>query len=1239
MRTSLTRAFPAFPRRVLPYKNSARWAGGCLLGLVLSAGAQLSNPIADPLPSGLSVRLERWITIPVQAEDTTSPQVRINHLKPCPDGSRLFCNNLNGRLWVIANSTAGSASEFLNIETYYPRFIRTAGLGTGFTSFAFHPEFATPGAPGYGKFYTAHSEDAGGGNVDFSGPLSAATDQIGCVVEWTMGRPADNAITAANHTRRTLLRIGFPYNFHDTQEITFNPTAVPGDEDYGCLFICVGDGGSLVVTPVVPGNLGRIDSPLGAIHRIVPVLASATGFAASDFTPSANGNYYIPSGAANSNPYARSADPTPGDGFPVVREIYANGFRNPHRVTWDRDGSQKMLCGNIGEVQVEEVELVKKGRNYGWPAREGSFRFLPTDPTHIYPLSPSPDSSATYTYPVAQYDHVTGFAIVGGPVYRGAAIPELQGKYLCGDIVTGKLWIADESAMNLSASTATGQAPALLRELGIKSGNTPTSLLSILGGSRADLRFGSDHAGEIYVLSKQNGTLYKVKPDADPGYNPPLGSPATWSSTTQDFENGRLDAIAVNHPGSAATIVSDPVEGATNRVLRIQNPGTATDFASSFAIPEIPDDSTATLFFRFFIPDQNHDISFGLSDLANPADFTDFEVQMRSETQTGQLRVVNGLAFQSAAAISPGIWYSAWIQIHNAAGPGADQWNLSLTDNVTDSPALVKTNIAFRNGSSTSLKTFFIRSTTSGGANISPLYLDDIRIDLGHANASPAATADWQVVDHFEGPNPLANWDLPNPGQQSATLASENGNHFLRRAASASGAVNTRAIAARRLPFETAVSQTLTTFFRFRLRGANLNHQFGASSLNPQDPATYTPEDFESQLRISTGAVDLFDGVGGTESFIPAKFPPLATNVWYHVWLVTNNAGWASGGQKWQAFLQGGNLSQPTPLSEPLYFHKAAEGGLSHFLTIASTGASFANDAIDIDDIYAIPGLNLSNPIAKTWIPTQITRTAANQITLSHATRDNRFFQFFESADLQLWTPLAEPVAGDGNLWQLVQPIVHTRRFFLAAEHTRREFHPATWTADFSQIAELTRVHPATSIWTAGSGKLTLSLLAEQAYPVVPGMVRRPGSYALAPGEWRNADIRLTGKTLRTTAAPNRDIVILFGYVDSSHYYYAHFGASSNAITHSVIMKVTGDTTREVIQTPPTVSPAPFTSLGITNFRVTHAATGAIAIYCGNLATPFMTANDTTYPAGRVGFGSFDDPAEFSAFSVSGAQR
>ncbi|NNC87103.1 MAG: hypothetical protein HKN82_01445 [Akkermansiaceae bacterium] len=473
---------------------------------------QLANPLPPMDDSGLEIEIEEWITIP--ASSTSSMQARISHLKPCPDGSRLFCNDLRGKFWVIADTDATAPAEFLDMAGHFPDFISSPGLGTGFASFAFHPEFAASGAPGYGKFFTTHVEDPSNApGPDFAGPLNPSTRQHGVVTEWTMTNHADNALTdgPANFTRRELLRIGFPSQVHGLQEIAVDPTAVPGDPNYGCLFICVGDGGAVYVE--VPGNTGRVDSALGTILRILPVLSP--GQSATAYTTSANGAYFIP----NTNPFLAATDPTPGDGAGVVREIYAYGFRNPHRVSWDAEGSHKMICGVIGEDNIEEIEVVEPGGHYGWPSRAGSYLFDPGDPDFVFPL-PAPDTAppssppapAAYSYPAAQYDHDEGLAVVGGFVYRGSSIPELYGRYLCGDIAKGGLFVTPEDDLRLEPPAASGDAPATLRTLGLRFAGSATDLLTVLDRSRADLRFGIDHEGELYLLSKQSAKIYRVLP-------------------------------------------------------------------------------------------------------------------------------------------------------------------------------------------------------------------------------------------------------------------------------------------------------------------------------------------------------------------------------------------------------------------------------------------------------------------------------------------------------------------------------------------------------------------------------------------------------------------------------------------------------------------------------------------------------------------------------------------------------
>lgn len=1194
-----------------------------LLAVKPAAGAagSLTNPLPEPLPSGISVEVSPWLTIP--ASSTGSPKARINHLKPCPGDTRLFCNDLRGKLWVISSKTATSASAFLNLADHFPGFIHSPGLGTGFASFAFHPEFNQSGLPGYGKFYTAHSESNSGPAPDFTAPGNADLSQVGIVIEWTMSQPAANALTLspANFTRREILRVGFPFNYHDLQEIAFDPTATPGHPNYGCLFVCLGDGGSVVLNR--PDLIGRIDSPLGAIHRIAPVLAS--GHQPAHFTLSANGRYHIPSGPANANPWVAAADPTPGDGYPVVRELFAHGFRNPHRITWD-GATGKMYCGNIGESMIEEVEQVLKGSHHGWPDREGSFAFDISDKTHVYPL-PSPETGG-FAYPVFQYDHGNGrAAVTGGLVYRGSAIPGLAGQYLCGDIVSGDLFIAPAAAMNLAATTETGSAPVLPKLLGVKSAGVATSFRSMLGTSRADLRIGTDHSGELYLLSKQNGTLYRVAADSTAVQPPPQGSTSDWAALN-NFEQGTLGAMTLSATGSSAQVVNDPAEGPVNRVLRIRSAGSST-LSASLPIAPIPDGGFGTVFFRFYLLDQNHDANWGLSEQTTPTTATHFKVQMRSiSSAPGQVQVKDSTSFLNAAEVAPRTWYSAWLHVSNASGTSNDAFDVYLQGGAFGVPTLVKSGVRFSAGTSSSLKSFFWRFGPT-----TEVYFDDLHSDSGHANLSNPVVPDWRMVDHFEAPSPLASWEIPSPAAQSATIVTESsGNHYLRRTSSSSAAANPRAIAAKRLPFFTQVGESLTLFFRLRLEGGNLLHHFGASAADPADPSSFTESDFAPQLRVSPGGIlHRYDGPAGAQGFVAAPVPALESNVWYKVWIVAENRGAASGGQVWQAYLQGGAHGQRIPLGGPLHFRAQMELPITDFLTIASSGSGSGNQAIHLDDLHAFAGINLDDPLAPVWTPTTL-EFGGNQLTLGHPTVPNRAFQLFESDDLHFWAPLGPAVQGDASWREMTVPLLHQRRFFQAAELSRRDFHAATWTTDFPGTtlpAGITLL--SSSIWTKTAGLLTLSTTAAQ----VSGMVVRPGGYALVPGDWRNSTLTVESRTLRPSGSSGRDIVLIFGYVDETHFYYAHVSSTANGTTHTHITKVDGSTATPIQS--PAVPPAKLTSNWQT-LRVTHAATGQIAVFADNLVTPFMTANDTAFPVGRAGFGSQDDPAEFRRVTVTGEQ-
>ncbi|GIH05117.1 hypothetical protein Rhe02_31840 [Rhizocola hellebori] len=450
------------------------------------------QPIEDPIPqnpiaSGLGLVLTEYATFP-QSQPVPTPtdqrlvrRARINALGEIPGTTgRRFVPDLNGKLYVLP-AGGGTPATYLDVrQVVGANFFSGRGLGSGFGFVAFHPEFATNG-----RFYTVHSEA-------FSGGLGMPTDwtQTGAVVhsiltEWTATNPAAATFSG---TRRPLLRLGFGTYIHAIQQIDFNPNATPGSADYGMLYLAVGEGGrGLNTTQPQARNL-----PFGKILRIDPRGTNST-----------NGRYGIPA----SNPFVGQAG--------TLGEIYALGMRDPHRFSWDRGGTGRMFLGHIGEHSIESVYDVRAGDNFGWSQREGKWVYRNSDPCNVYTL-PANDSTLGFTYPVAAYDHNPptdwncssdlGRAIAGGFVYRGSALPALQGKYFFGDLVQGWVFYTNESAMVRGSATL---APIYQLKIFTSSG-TQTSMPTLAGDARVDLRFGTDRAGELYVLSKANGKIWKV---------------------------------------------------------------------------------------------------------------------------------------------------------------------------------------------------------------------------------------------------------------------------------------------------------------------------------------------------------------------------------------------------------------------------------------------------------------------------------------------------------------------------------------------------------------------------------------------------------------------------------------------------------------------------------------------------------------------------------------------------------
>jgi mono/diheme cytochrome c family protein len=446
---------------------------------LLTRSDSIENPIPDKIPlSDLVAELRLLAEIPASSEE--KPITRIAKMDHFPDENKLFIMDLRGKMFHISE---GKTEEFMDMEKLMPNFINKPGLATGFGSFAFHPEYRDNGL-----LYTSHTEGPGSGKADFGYADSIRVTLQWVVTEW---QTEDPLAIPFNGSPRELFRINMVSGIHGMQEVTFNPLSHPGEEDYGLLYIGIGDGGC--VGAGFPFITYGPTQAWGSILRIDPRGDN-----------SRNGAYGIPFG----NPYMGKKElaspPTEVLSWqegPPLEEIYAHGFRNAHRITWLKDG--RMLASNIGQGRVESLYIVEPGDDYGWPIREGRWAIEPyMDINQVFPL-PENDDVYGFTYPVAMYDHDEGNAIVGGYEYCGEEVPELKDKYFFGDIVHGRLFFVNSHELERGKETN-------IFEWQVSFEGEIKTLRELCGSNRVDLRLARDFHGELYLFTKADGKVYKV---------------------------------------------------------------------------------------------------------------------------------------------------------------------------------------------------------------------------------------------------------------------------------------------------------------------------------------------------------------------------------------------------------------------------------------------------------------------------------------------------------------------------------------------------------------------------------------------------------------------------------------------------------------------------------------------------------------------------------------------------------
>jgi len=418
----------------------------------------LENPIPEPIEKGV-VKIE----LETIATGLTAP-VYLTHAGDGTD--RLFVVDQPGRILLIENGQLLS-TPFLDVtdRVHMPGFFGSQDVNDfderGFLGLAFHPDFADPQSPGYQKIYTYTSEmnELPANFTTEPLPADVVFDHQSVIAEWTVDAQNPNAIDIS--TRREIIRIDEPQFNHNGGMLAFGPD--------GYLYISIGDGGAgndVADGHGPTGNGQNINTVHGSILRIDPLDPVTT---TSPDNVSLNGKYRVPT----DNPFV---------GFDGLDEIYAYGFRNVWRFSFD-SLTGDLVAADVGQGQIEEIDIVGAGGNYGWNLKEGTFSFDPETGTINNGINGLPEGLID---PVVQYDHDEGISITGGFVYRGSAIPELSGKYVFGDFSSG-FFQADGRL--LYADLATGLIQEFI--IGLDDRNLGLYVKA----------FGQDADGELYLLA------------------------------------------------------------------------------------------------------------------------------------------------------------------------------------------------------------------------------------------------------------------------------------------------------------------------------------------------------------------------------------------------------------------------------------------------------------------------------------------------------------------------------------------------------------------------------------------------------------------------------------------------------------------------------------------------------------------------------------------------------------------
>ncbi|XP_078714280.1 HHIP-like protein 2 [Lampetra fluviatilis] len=371
------------------------------------------------------------------------------------DGThRRFVAEQLGLVWMLLPNGSRAERPFLNVSK---EVLTSPWIGDerGFLCLAFHPNYRKNG-----KMYTYYSV--------------LSKDRKRELIRISEFRVSpDNMNYVDPKTERYILEIEEPAANHNGGQLLFG-------ED-GFLYIFTGDGGRAGDPFGLFGNAQNKSALLGKVLRI-DVDGSDVG------RP-----YRVPS----DNPFVRERGARP--------EVFAYGVRNMWRCSFDRGdrltgaGRGRLFCGDVGQNKFEEVDIIVKGGNYGWRAKEG-FECYDRQLCHNHTLDD--------ILPIYAYNHSLGKSVTGGYVYRGCHSPNLNGLYIFGDFMSGRL-------MALKEDPRLGRWDK--KDVCMGQGQTCVFPGVINNYYQYIISFAEDEAGELYFLSSglastrsPTSTIYRI---------------------------------------------------------------------------------------------------------------------------------------------------------------------------------------------------------------------------------------------------------------------------------------------------------------------------------------------------------------------------------------------------------------------------------------------------------------------------------------------------------------------------------------------------------------------------------------------------------------------------------------------------------------------------------------------------------------------------------------------------------